>query len=153
MAKNILLIILILITIYVCYLTFFDNPKTENANVTIKNVGFSLEVAKSIPQKTKGLMNRTELCKNCGMIFVSLAETPQIFWMKDTLIPLSMVFLDKNGVVINIEKAYPEDKTLPDSKLKMYRSLRDSKYVIELNVNRPTELGLSPGDIINLPQL
>ena len=149
MAKNILIVALIITIIAICYQLFFNNPKPDSREINIKNLKFNLEVAITIPQKTKGLMDRTTLCQNCGMIFVSSFEMPQIFWMKDTKIPLDMVFLDKNGTVINIETAIPEPN-VSDSNLKLYKSLQPSKYVIELNAGTSSQISLLPGDKIDL---
>jgi uncharacterized membrane protein (UPF0127 family) len=111
-----------------------------------------LEIAKTAPQQTKGLMNRSSLCANCGMIFVFNLELPQIFWMKNTLIPLDMIFLDHNGTIINIANAVPQPN-VPDSQLTLYRSNGYSKYVIELNAGDANKLSLKSGDTIDLSGL
>ena len=69
--------------------------------------------------------------------------------MKNTLIPLDIIFLDSDLEVINIEKANPEPNT-SDENLASYRSLRPAKYVLELNQNRSKEIGLEKGSNINL---
>jgi uncharacterized protein len=152
MAKNIFLIILILIIIYFAWQLIFNNPAPVTADITIKDKNYSLEIAKTIPQKTIGLMNRTNLCPNCGMIFVSPLEMPQVFWMKNTLIPLDIIFLDKNGLVLNIASAVPQPNT-PDNQLDLYQSISPSKYVIELNSGDSSKLSLQAGDKIDLPNL
>ena len=86
------------------------------------------------------------------MIFISRLETPQIFWMKNTLIPLDIIFLDHIGKIINIEEADPEP-TVADMNLKLYRSSSPSQYIVELNRGDSQKLNLLPGDQIKLPQL
>lgn len=152
MAKNIILIILLLVIAYFVYQSFFINTPVNIKKIKIKNKEYSLEIAKTIPQKSKGLMNRSSLCSNCGMIFISSLELPQIFWMKNTLIPLDIIFIDKQGKVINIAKAYPQPNT-PDNKLKLYQSLTPAKYVIELNLGETDKLSLKTGDTVDLTSI
>lgn len=152
MAKTILLITLISIIIFIAY-SFYKKPTpTGVTTIDIKGNEFKLEVARTIHQKNKGLMNRPSLGEKEGMIFVSSMEIPQAFWMKNTLIPLDMIFLDKDGKVLNIETALPEPG-VSDLQLKLYKSIAPAKYVIELNKGTSTKIGLVPGDIINLPKL
>ena len=109
-----------------------------------------MEVARTIPQKAKGLMDRDSLCPDCGMIFVSEFEMPQSFWMKNTKIPLDLIFIDRNGLIINIETAHPEPG-VSDNRLKQYRSLSPAQYVIEINSGESARLSLKSGDKIDLP--
>ncbi len=55
---------------------------------------FTFEIAQTDAEKAQGLMNRKNLCANCGMIFVYPDEQIRSFWMKDTLIPLDIYFFD-----------------------------------------------------------
>lgn len=151
MAKNITLAIIIGIFTFFIYRTFFANIPLEKASVNIKDQEYTLEIASTISQKSNGLMKRNSLCSNCGMIFVSTAPTEQIFWMKKTLIPLDIIFLDPDGKVINIENAVPQP-SVPDLQLKLYRSSAPSLYVIELNEGDSQKLNLKPGDQIKLPK-
>jgi uncharacterized membrane protein (UPF0127 family) len=152
MDKNFLILILIIILAGIIYLIFFNNPPTNKINLNLNQKEYLLEVAKTIPQQTKGLMNRPSLCSNCGMIFVFNFEMTQTFWMKDTLIPLDIIFIDRHGLVTNIVTAVPEPNT-PDSQLKLYRSSSPAKYVIELNAGDTNKLSLKSGDKINLSSL
>lgn len=152
MDKNFLIFILAIILISIAYQLFFNNPKTSKINLTIGQKQYLLEVAKTIPQQTNGLMNRSSLCPNCGMIFVFNLEMTQSFWMKNTLIPLDMIFLDHNGSITNILTAYPQPNT-PDHQLKLYQSTAPAKYVIELNAGDAQKLLLKPGDIIDISSL
>ena len=152
MVKNILLIILITFLIFFVYQVFFNRPSLSTVKINIKGKTYDLEVAKTVPQMTKGLMDRPTLCADCGMVFVSAFDLPQVFWMKNTLIPLDMIFLDHAGTVVNILTAVPQPGT-PDSQLTLYRSDQPAKYVIELNAGDSAKLSLNPGDIIALPSL
>lgn len=136
--------IFLFLIIAVCLYLIFRPTTPGTIFLKIKNQSFSLEVAKTIQQQTTGLMNRTSLCPNCGMIFVFGLELPQSFWMKNTLIPLDIIFLDKNGVVINISPGVPQS-------LDLINSAKPSRYVIELNAGTSQKLKLQPGDVITLP--
>ena len=69
--------------------------------------------------------------------------------MKDTLIPLDIIFLDKNGIVLNYETAQPKPG-VSDLKLKKYNSVGPARYVIELNAGTAAKLNITPGDAIKL---
>ena len=109
----------------------------------------NVEIADTPEERRRGLMFREKLEKNNGMLFVYKDEGYRSFWMKNTLIPLDIIFLDSDLQVINIEKANPEPNT-SDENLASYRSLRPAKYVLELNQNRSKEIGLERGSKINL---
>lgn len=152
MVKNILILILITILILLIYQLFFNNPHLSTVKVDLRGKTYNLEVAKTVPQQTKGLMDRSTLCADCGMIFVFNLELPQVFWMKDTFIPLDMIFIDHTGTIVNIVTAQPEPN-VPDSRLQLYRSLGPAQFVIELNAGDAAKLSLKPGDNIDLSQL
>jgi uncharacterized membrane protein (UPF0127 family) len=118
--------------------SFIDETGSEKAEITY-------ETAISSEEKKSGLMNRTELDQNHGMIFVYDNADIRSFWMKNTLIPLDIIFLDSNKQIINIEKAYPEPNT-PDSELERYRSDAPAQYVIEVNQNFTDRHGIEQGD-------
>jgi len=149
MAKNILLLILILFLIAIIYQLFFNNPPLESVEIDLNGTKYNFEIARTLPQKSKGLMNRDKLKSNTGMLFVSEFDMPQVFWMKNTLIPLDMIFVKSDGTILNILTASPEPGT-PDNKLKLYQSSSPAKYVIEINSGDSQKLKLLPGDIINI---
>jgi uncharacterized protein len=115
-----------------------------SAQITINGQNILLEVARTAQEQSTGLMYRTQLAANRGMLFVFSPPRPVSFWMKNTLIPLDMVFLS-NGVVKHISAKVPPCKTStcpaygPDPKIAI-----DS--VIELPSGRAAELRLKVGD-------
>lgn len=145
---KIIFITFIFITIFfLCKFFFLSKPK--NININIKGQNFNLEVAKTLTQISRGLGGRASLSPNSGMIFVF--KNPQIlsFWMKDTLIPIDIIFLDSNGKIINFVTALPEPDT-PDNKLKIYRSDSPASFTLELPAGTVQKLNLVSGDQINL---
>lgn len=118
--------------------SFVDESGEELASITY-------ETAVSDAEKRKGLMFRRNLEKNHGMIFVYNSEADRSFWMKNTLIPLDIIFLSSNRTIINIEKAYPEPNAT-DSELTRYRSEEPAQYVVEVNQNFTDRKGIEKGD-------
>jgi uncharacterized protein len=114
------------------------------------NEYIKMKVASSDPIKAQGLMGIKELGKNSGMIFVY--DFPQVlsFWMKDTLIPLSIAFLDPSGIVVSIYEMHPEPG-VSDDKLRIYDSSAPSQYAVEANKGWFKEQGIKEGDKIELP--
>ena len=150
MPKNTILIIspvLLIIAGILIWRLFFYLPPSNSVKIKITNVNYNIELAKTSAQKIKGLSGRETLCKNCGMLFIFSFETNLPFWMKDTLIPLDMVWLDKNGKVVDIQTA-----TETNSK-KIYQNQSPAQYVLELNANDSQKIGLKIGDIIDLSKI
>lgn len=145
-----LVLLITSIIIFFGLILFYSYKTTPTISVNIGSQAFQLEIASSVPRKTRGLSHRTSLCPTCGMIFVFNTETIQQFWMKDTFIPLDLIFLDHQGRVINIVTAQPE-LGVTDTELKLHRSTTPSQYVIEINANTSSKVNLKPGDIIKLP--
>jgi uncharacterized protein len=119
-----------------------------SSQFTINGKTVLLEVARTAQEQSTGLMNRTELANNRGMLFVFSPPRPVSFWMKNTLIPLDMVFVS-NGVVKYIGNSItpcqadpcptygPEPRT-------------DIDGVIELRGGRATELQIKVGDRVKV---
>lgn len=88
------------------------------------------EVADTIYQQAIGLMNRTNMPEDKGMLFIFGSEAKKEFWMKNTLIPLDMIFLDKDFKIVNIIENAQPCKILD---CELYSSTGPAKYVIEIN--------------------
>lgn len=124
-------------------------PKEDRAEIIFENHSFDVEIVDTPEEREKGLMNRENLGENEGMLFVYEEEDYRSFWMKNTLIPLDIIFLDSNLEVINIEKANPEPNT-SDKNLASYESERPAQYALEINQNRSEEIGLEKGNEMSL---
>jgi uncharacterized membrane protein (UPF0127 family) len=105
------------------------------------------EVAATPGARTVGLMHRTELGKNQGMLFIFDGNDVQAMWMRNTLIPLSVAFLDQQGVIVNIAEMLPLTETA-------HASSGPAKYALEMNAGWFTAVGARPGDKVKgLPGL
>lgn len=104
----------------------------------------NLQVANTESQRELGLMSVTKLPPHSGMIFVFDTDGPVEFWMKDTLLPLDMVFVGPDGKVRRVSERVPvvpldtPDGTIP-------RRSGNAKYVIELAAGEAREDGIVPG--------
>lgn len=111
-----------------------------------KKLPFKVELAASPAAQSKGLMFRTELGDNEGMLFPSAAPEPRSFWMKNVPIPLDIIFIGTDGRITNIEDAVPYS-------LDSVPSAGFAIAVLELRAGRAKELGIVPGDRVvwNIP--
>ncbi|NCO03143.1 MAG: DUF192 domain-containing protein [Alphaproteobacteria bacterium] len=106
---------------------------------------FDIELALTQEQQAHGLMNRTQLDDDKGMLFYFGEEREQAFWMKNTLIPLDMIFIKHNGRIHHIhENAIPKDLT-------PVKSMGSVAGVLEINGGLSRQLGIEPGDTIKHP--
>jgi len=85
-----------------------------------------VEVATSEVALLKGLMNRTALGGDEGMLFDYVTPLPACMWMKDTLIPLSVAFIDKDGVIVNTEE-------MREGSTDSHCAQKEVRYVLEMN--------------------
>lgn len=108
---------------------------------------FNIEIADDDSERSRGLMFRESLSASAGMLFVY--DTPQraVFWMRNTLIPLDMIFADETGTVTFIhENAVPLDETPIDGG-------NGVKFVLEINGGLSSRLGLEVGNQIRHPSI
>ena len=120
----------------------------EQIPLTITSGGkahrFIVEVARSPEEQATGLMNRQSLAPDRGMVFPYDPPQMAAFWMKNTLIPLDMIFIRADGTVANIETAVPLS-------LESVPSAGDVAAVLEIAGGRSAELGIKAGDRVAWP--
>jgi uncharacterized membrane protein (UPF0127 family) len=88
------------------------------------------EVADSAKERARGLMNRSYLDEDEGMLFIFENEGKHGFWMKNTLIPLDLIFIDAEGKIVDIKHNFePCSKIFCDT----YKPVEPAKYVLEVN--------------------
>ena len=130
------------------YLTFnfflisfytFSNEKIE-VSIYNKNITFNVEVAKTIEERRTGLMYRKKLLNNEGMLFIFPREKIIQLWMKNTYIPLDVIFISENKVIVDIKKNMEKlSETIVKSKVK-------SRYALEFNAGLINKLDIRIGD-------
>jgi uncharacterized membrane protein (UPF0127 family) len=111
------------------------------ANIKVGQNVVLLEVARTSQQQDTGLMFRTELAPDRGMVFPLEPARPASLWMKDTLVPLDMVFI-RNGTIVKIDANVPPCVADP---CPSFTSPGVVDQVIELRSGRAAELGLAEG--------
>jgi len=101
------------------------------------------ELALTDAQRARGLMFREKLLPDQGMLFVFDSEAPVSFWMKNTLIPLDMLWLDRDRVIVHVERNVPPCKADP---CPSYTPSRPGLYVLELPAGAAAGFRLKTGD-------
>jgi len=103
---------------------------------------FTVEVARTEPQQAQGLMNRRALAPNAGMIFPFDPPRPASFWMRNTLIPLDLIFVRTDGTIARIATGVP----LSEEEIVVAESLT---AVLEIPGGRAAQLGIRVGDRVS----
>jgi uncharacterized membrane protein (UPF0127 family) len=120
------------------------SPRLATISVRIGGVPFRLEVARTEEQKARGLMHRRSLGEREGMLFVYEADEHLSFWMKNTTIPLTLVFLSREGEILQIAELKPLS-------LRPVTSERAARHALELPLGALDRLGVGVGERIELP--
>lgn len=106
---------------------------------------FNVEVARTEEEQARGLMFRDSLAPNVGMLFPFVPPRPASFWMKNTLIPLDMIFVRADGSIARIA-----DNTVPHS-LEPVAVEEPVAAVLEIAGGRAAELGITEADRVSWP--
>ncbi|KKB80942.1 hypothetical protein VW35_01795 [Devosia soli] len=119
---------------------------SDDSTLTIHSANgdhtFKVEVVDTPESRAKGLMYRQELAPDAGMLFDFFEDRPVSFWMRNTFIPLDMIFITGDGVVKNVHvNARPHDPTgIPSD--------GPVQFVLEIPGGRSVELGIDAGDTV-----
>lgn len=147
--RALLLLPVLLPTILSATLANAQLQRFETSELTIvSSTGrhrFTVEIADTEAQMAQGLMFRQALARDAGMLFDYRRPTMASMWMRNTLIPLDMLFVDEQGRIVNIhERAVP--KTLD-----AIAAAAPVRAVVELNGGTAARLGIKPGDQVVHP--
>lgn len=123
-------------------------PKFETAVLTIGRAGLppleiTVEIARTEEERAQGLMNRKELPDGNGMIFIFDRDQQLSFWMKNTLIPLSIAFIASDGRIVEIKDMQPLD-------LNSVKSSRSVRYALEMPQGWFERHEIRSGDTLNM---
>jgi len=103
---------------------------------------FFVEIAKTVAERTKGLMFRESLAMDQGMLFVFPDEAKRWFWMKNTRIPLDMIFCNQDGMIVGlIKEAEANSKSVFTVDI-------ESMYILEVNAGLVEKYGIKEGDML-----
>ena len=125
------------------YLVHEMTIQTNTIDLLINEHTITAEIAQTDKERQRGLMHRDTLADDAGMLFVYPHEKQLTFWMKDTSIPLSIAFIDSNGVIVDIQDMQPFDET-------HHTSLREALYALEVNQGWFNEHGTAVGDVVRM---
>ena len=126
-----------------CLALTLPSAWAETTTLHIGNLRIHAEVARTPQSRSRGLMQRTHLCPDCGMLFVFPKPDRHAFWMKNTPLPLSIAFVSAHGVILNIEEMQPNTT---DS----HHAQGDALYALEMNSGWFATHGVKPGIVIQL---
>ena len=134
---------------FILFFSFF-NPLIAKSKLNIKietnqtSINFSVEIADTKKLRERGLMFRTKLKKKEGMLFIFPYEKIIKMWMKNTQIPLDIIFISEDKKIVDIvENTKEMTDTIIVSKVK-------SKYVLEINSGLVKDLDINIGDNLDL---
>ena len=119
----------------------------EGASVELAGHRYTVEIAADDASRTRGLMDRTEMAPDHGMLFVFEDDAPRAFWMKNTKIPLDMLFFDADRRLVSVQRDVPPCLADP---CRGYSSGAPARYVLELNAGQARTRGVAPGDALQI---
>lgn len=136
-----------------CFLFYFSSAvfagdslsanKNQGNKVCFQSKCFDVEIVKTPKDRQKGLQNRESLEKNKGMLFVFEKSKIYSFWMKDTLIPLDIIWLDRKKRVVFISENVPPCKKNP---CPVYSPHKKAKYVLEIRASVSKDVNIVVGE-------
>ena len=122
--------------------------------VHIGTIEFTVEIVRTPEERAKGLSGRTELAAEGGMLFVFDKENVRpTFWMKDTYIPLDIIWIDDGKVSQITENVQPIASGTPDNKIAMYLPHEPIDHVLEVLGGTVKTNKIKVGDSVTLPDL
>ena len=127
-------------------LLFLMSCTAVSPAVFFDDVMFKVELAQAPGEKAKGLMYRAELPEDSGMLFVFEKDAPRAFWMKNTLIPLDMIFINSRLEVVEVKANVQPCREDP---CPSYPS-EPAMYVLEINGGLAEKRGIKAGSIATL---
>ena len=113
-------------------------PRLDTVNLVAGMHNIKAELARTPQQRQIGMMHRTQMASHEGMLFVFEQPAPQCFWMKNTLLPLSIAFIADDGSIVNIADMQPQSE-------KSHCSAQPVRFALEMNQSWFDKRGIKPG--------
>ena len=143
MSKSLIVASLLMLCGHACANTTDTTP----VRVTLHGQSFSVELATNEAAREHGLMMRTSLAPDHGMLFVFPDTAPRGFWMKNTLIPLDILYFDAQHKLVSAQQDVPPCKADP---CPTYPSVGPARYVLELSAGTVKRIGVRDGDTLTI---
>ena len=119
--------------------------RAAGPSVELKGKHFDIEIAGDDASRTRGLMFRDAMPADHGMLFLFDEMQPRVFWMKNTHIPLDILYFDKNYKLVSMQQRVPPCRSAGND-CPQYPSTGPAQYVLELNAGVADKLGVKEGD-------
>ena len=136
---KVFILILVLILISGCY--------SSINQVCFEEKCFNVEISDNDIERSVGLMYRTSLSENNGMLFIFESQGIYSFWMKNTKIPLDIIWINKDLEVVDIKKNV---QPCASERCESYSSTFDSLYVLEINSGLTEKYDINIGDKVKI---
>lgn len=130
-----------------CLIWTLSSCASGDPTVRLKGRTFTVEVVTTREDQALGLMYREQMDSDHGMLFVNSAEAPRAFWMKNTRIPLDILYFDAQRTLVSAQFDVPPCKRDPCPN---YPSEGPAQYILELNGGVARQMGVSKGDVLEI---
>lgn len=137
---------LIVISSLTVWLVFSPHQKITKPELCIKKHCFDISIANTAEKQEQGLMYIKYMPQNSGMLFVFDKEDRYIFWMKNTLIPLDMIWINKDNKIVDIQEATPCITDICQT----YAWKEPASYVLEINKWLSKKRGISTWEKVTI---
>jgi len=121
--------------------------RSEEPRIRLRGEWFSVDLATTAEDQRMGLMFRDEMADDHGMLFIFPTENWRSFWMKNTRIALDIFYFDAELKLVSVSENTPPCRT---ERCPSYPSKGPARYVLELNAGKAQQLGVQPGDVLEL---
>jgi uncharacterized membrane protein (UPF0127 family) len=128
----------VLLVAALCLFAAAGRAELPLLELSVNGHKLTAEVARTYPDRAQGLMHRRMLPENRGMLFIFTNVELHSMWMMNTYVPLSVAFLDVNGVIINIADMEPHSRTA-------HAAASPAKYALETNLGWFNKRAIKPG--------
>ncbi|MEK6869135.1 MAG: DUF192 domain-containing protein [Nanoarchaeota archaeon] len=139
--KKITLVLSLIFLVFLTSCAKYENIFIDNG---VEKIKIKAEVADTQEKMEKGLMFRKHLGENKGMFFAFEQEGTYAFWMKNTLMPLDIIFISQDFKIVEISHAEP----CTEEPCKSYQTTKYAKYILEVNGNFTTKNGIEVGNAV-----